>query len=124
MDALDHALALYRAASPILKISGLGIRKWRRNDGKAAARTGPWLPARYEVLDRKRWDARVPSIYFVAGADSIIRYTGISRNKVSDRWRECPAIDHETGLLLSMRELHHSCGRQCEHAEFWPVSKC
>ena len=115
MNPIDHANLIFQAASPIIRILGLGGRHWCRNDAKAAKRTGPWLSANYEVLDRVTWEARSPSIYFIAGDDNIIRYTGISRNRVKDRWRECPAIDAETRMLRPNKELHHS---QCwQHVE-------
>ena len=114
-DPLDHARRIYEAATPILRINGLGGPRWRRNDAKPAKRTGPWLPAQYEVLNRPVWERSAPSIYFVAGDDHVIRYTGISRNTVSHRWRECPAIDAETNALRPKRELHHSqCWRHVE----------
>ncbi len=109
-----HELAkeIYNEATPIIKINSLGNRLWRRNDKKPLARTGPWHSAKYEVLDRSTWLKKNACIYFVAGDDGIIRYTGISRNGIKDRWREAPAIDPESGNRLSKNELHHS---QC-----WP----
>ncbi|MDP3615090.1 MAG: hypothetical protein Q8R98_24880, partial [Rubrivivax sp.] len=117
--AADHALIIYQASTPILKITGLGGKQWRRNDAKAAARTGPWYPAQYSILDRASWKQRLPSMYLVAGDDGNIRYTGISRNQVSQRWRECPAIDAETGQLRQQVEIHHSqCWRHVEREYF------
>jgi len=109
-----HELAkeIYNEATPIIKINSLGTTLWRRNDKKPLARTGPWHSAKYEVLDRSTWLKKNACIYFVAGDDGIIRYTGISRNGIKDRWREAPAIDPASGNRLSKNELHHS---QC-----WP----
>ena len=105
---IDHARRIYNAATPILRINSIGGRLWKRNDATPAKRTGPWLPANYQIIDRSAWKRKAPSIYFVAGSDGFIRYTGISRNTVSHRWRECPAIDWETNALRPNRELHHS----------------
>lgn len=114
-DPIDYARRIYQAATPILRINGLGTRMWRRNDATPARRTGPWLSADYTVLNRTIWERKAPSIYFVAGDDHLIRYTGISRNTVSHRWRECPAVDAETNTLRQRRELHHSqCWRHVE----------
>ena len=115
MTPLQQAQHIYQSSTPILRINGLGGRTWCRNDRKPTKRTGPWLPADYDVLNREAWEAEAPGIYFVAGDDGNIRYTGISRNGVHHRWRECPAIDTETRTLRPRRELHHS---QCwQHVE-------
>ncbi|NJD08079.1 MAG: hypothetical protein FIA97_16525 [Methylococcaceae bacterium] len=115
MQPYQLAQEIYDSATPILRIVSLGGKKWRRNDKEQRARTGPWLSANYEVLDRNAWEARHACIYFVAGDDNIIRYTGVSRNGVKHRWREATAIDAETGIKRMRKELHHS---QCwQHIE-------
>lgn len=115
MEAHKIAKEIYEAATPILRVHGLGGREWRRNDEKHTGRTGPWLPAKYDVLDRDTWKRKAVCIYFVCGQDGVIRYTGISRNGVNHRWREATAIDHETGLRRDRKELHHSqCWRHIE----------
>lgn len=54
-------------------------------------------------------------LYLVAGNDAVIRYVGISRNRMKDRWRESPAYDAETMQLLPQKQLFHS---QCwKHIE-------
>jgi hypothetical protein len=51
----------------------------------------------------------------VAGSDSILRYVGISRNRLKDRWRVSPAHDAESMQRLPERQLFHS---QCwKHIE-------
>ena len=112
-----HKLAeeMYRHATPILRVKKLGGLKWRRYDAKPTGRTGPWFSADYDVLDRLTWEKKQPCIYFVAGKDGVIRYTGISRNGVKDRWREATAIDHATNQRRPRKELHHSqCWRHIE----------
>ena len=115
MEPYKIAKEIYEAATPILRVQGLGGRKWKRNDKKHVGRTGPWFSAQYEVIDRATWERKAVCIYFVCGQDGVIRYTGISRNGVKDRWREATAIDHETGLKRDRKELHHSqCWRHLE----------
>jgi hypothetical protein len=113
-NAIDHAYAIFRAASPVIKINSVGGSKWKRNVAKGA-RIGPWLPAKYDVLNRSVWEARNPCLYLVAGRDGVIRYVGISRNRLKDRWRVSPAHDAETMVKLSENQLFHS---QCwKHIE-------
>jgi len=51
----------------------------------------------------------------VAGNDFGIRYVGISRNRLKDRWRTCPAYDAMTMTRLARDQLFHS---QCwKHIE-------
>ena len=115
MTPEEIARNIYQAAVPILKIMSIGGRRWLRNDKTKQKRTGPWLQATYEVLDPDAWGAKSPCIYFIAGNDGLIRYTGISRNGAKHRWRESPAIDAETLMLRPKKELHHS---QCwQHIE-------
>ncbi|MGJ7522697.1 hypothetical protein ACSFA0_19585 [Variovorax sp. LT1P1] len=72
------------------------------------ARIGPWLQAEYDILDQVVWKARSPCLYLVAGSDGAIRYVGISRNRLADRWRVLPAFDAETMTPLPTRQLFHS----------------
>ncbi len=112
MEPKEIARQLYEAATPIIRINSLTHRKWKRNDRKQYARTGPWHAANYDVLNREVWLKKNACIYFVVGGDGFLRYTGISRNGIKDRWREAPAVDPATGRRLPKNELHHS---QC-----WP----
>lgn len=112
--AADSASKIFRAATPVLRIHGLGGRKWKRNVA-SGARIGPWLPAQYEILDPGCWSRRAPCLYLVAGDDSVIRYVGISRNRMKDRWRVSPALDAETMERLPKNQLFHSqCWRHIE----------
>ncbi|WP_310737619.1 hypothetical protein [Mitsuaria sp. WAJ17] len=113
------ASTIYAEAKPVLQISGIGGRLWRRSVPTTDARYGPWLRARYTVLDQEVWNERVPCLYLVGGAeDSRIRYAGISRNRMRDRWRESPAVDHETGAKIANQLFHSQCWKriQMEHA--------
>lgn len=113
-SALAQAEQIYQAATPVIRIHGIGGRRWKRNVAKGG-RIGPWLPANYDILNPSVWSARIPCLYLVAGDDSVIRYVGISRNRMKDRWRESPAYDAETMTLLPKKQLFHSqCWKQIE----------
>lgn len=112
--AYENAGQIFNAASPVLRIHSIGGPRWKRNVAKGA-RIGPWLRAEYDVLDQRVWESRTPCLYLVAGSDSVIRYVGISRNRMKDRWRESPAYDAETMTKLPKNQLFHS---QCwKHIE-------
>lgn len=114
MSANDHAYAIFRAATPVIRILQVGGRSWKRNVAKGA-RIGPWLPAKYKIMNKTVWEARAPCLYLVAGDDDVIRYVGISRNRLKDRWRVSPAYDAETMARLPENQLFHS---QCwKHVE-------
>lgn len=114
MSAIAYAREIFNAAVPVLRIHGIGGRRWKRNVAKGA-RIGPWLQAKYDILDKPAWEARVPCLYLVAGGDTILRYVGISRNRMKDRWRVSPAYDAETMTRLPINQLFHS---QCwKHIE-------
>lgn len=108
VEAEVVAAAISSAATPVLKITGVGGRPWKRNVPISDGRHGPWLPATWEVLDEKVWRRRIGSLYLVVGADQLIRYVGISRNRVADRWRLSPALDAETMRELPVNQLFHS----------------
>lgn len=113
-SAIKHAYSIFEAATPVIRINGIGGRRWKRNVAKGS-RIGPWLQADYEILNKAVWEARSPCLYLVAGGDGIIRYVGISRNRLKDRWRVSPAHDAETMVRLSENQLFHS---QCwKHIE-------
>ena len=106
-DTHRHAYAIFDAATPVIRIHGIGGKRWKRNVAKGA-RVGPWLQAEYDILDRVLWKARMPCLYLVAGNDGVIRYVGISRNRLADRWRISPALDAETMTPLADGQLFHS----------------
>lgn len=111
-QAEQVAMEILRAATPVLRIQKVGGRAWKRKVPEGDGRRGPWLPAQWEVLDANTWRRSVPSLYLVVGDDAVIRYVGISRNRVADRWRLSPAVDAETHAPLPQNQLFHS---QC-----WP----
>ena len=81
------------------------------NDG----RHGPWMSAHYNIVDKVAWKLKAPCLYLVTGRDRGLRYVGISRNAMSHRWRESPAICARTGVLLPKKQIFHS---QCwKHIE-------
>lgn len=112
--ALRFTGAILDAASIVLKLRGLGGRRWKRGVAKGA-RIGPWLQAEYEVVDQKEWQSKGACLYLVSGSDKKIRYVGISRNGLKHRWRTSPAYDAETMNRLPENQLFHS---QCwKHIE-------
>ena len=111
---IEHAYEIFRAATPVIRIHAIGGKRWKRNVAKGA-RIGPWLQAKYDILNNPVWEARNPCLYLVAGGDGVIRYVGISRNRLKDRWRVSPAHDAETMERLPENQLFHS---QCwKHIE-------
>ena len=118
--AKQCASAIFNAATPVIRIHGVGGKLWKRNVAKGS-RIGPWLQARYEIIDALAWRDRQPCLYLVCGSDSNIRYVGISRNGLKHRWRTSPAFDAETLERLSVNQLFHS---QCwKHIEA-EIVKC
>lgn len=110
-----YARLIFDSATPVIRINGLTTRRWKRKVAKGA-RIGPWLSADYEILDQRIWKERTPCLYLVGGVeDRALRYVGISRNRMADRWRESPAYDATTMAKLARNQLFHS---QCwKHIE-------
>lgn len=112
--AIEQAQAIFQAATPIIRIFGVGGRRWKRNVEKGA-RIGPWLQGDYEILNDAAWRNVDACLYMVRGSDSGIRYVGISRNGLKHRWRTSPAYDAETMVRLPKNQIFHS---QCwKHIE-------
>lgn len=106
---------IFQAATPVIHIHSVGGRRWIRNVPQSDGRYGPWLQAKYTVLDPAAWADCTPCMYLVAGRhDSFIRYVGISRNRMRDRWRESPAVDQETGQKIENQLFHSQCWRHIE----------
>jgi hypothetical protein len=113
-DADIVAAKLYVKAHPTIRIFGVGGRKWRRGVAKGA-RVGPWLPGSYEIVNTFIWARRAPCLYLVGADDGGVRYVGISRNRLKDRWRVSPAYDAETMQRLPQNQLFHAqCWRHIE----------
>lgn len=114
MQPLHNASEIFRSATPVIKIHSIGGSKWKRNVEKGG-RIGPWFQAKYDILNNTVWAAKAPCLYLVCGNDGVIRYVGISRNRMKDRWRTSPAFDAETMNRLPENQLFHS---QCwKHIE-------
>ncbi|MDR6859538.1 hypothetical protein [Variovorax guangxiensis] len=109
-SAVDDARQIFLAAKPVIRISGLGARRWKRDVRKGPLAGGPFLRARYEILDEVAWEASKPYLYLVAGNDQLILYAGISRNRLQDRWHLFTGYDEKTGDLLPGKQLFH---REC-----------
>jgi hypothetical protein len=113
-QAVVLAQQIYSSAKPVIRINSVGGPRWKRNVARGG-RIGPWLPARYDILDKAAWEERSPCLYLVAGNNGVIRYVGISRNRLKDRWRVSPAHDAETMARLPANQLFHSqCWKQIE----------
>jgi hypothetical protein len=89
--------------------------RWKR-DIQRGNRVGPWLPARWEAIDRQRWARRTPCLYFVSADDEVVRYVGISKRTLRERWREAVALHHDS-TRDDRRELAE---RQIFHYPCWP----
>lgn len=103
-------------STPVLKVYEIGGREWYRKpkDG----RRGPWLSAKYSVLNEPAWRRKSPCIYFVCDDDETLRYVGISLNKMDDRWRTSPAYTVDDVLLPGNELFHSQCWPKiCENSE-------
>ncbi len=112
--AIKHARTIFGAATPVIRIFGVGGKCWKRNVAKGA-RIGPWLQGNYEIINESAWRNKGACLYMVQANDSVIRYIGISRNGLKHRWRTSPAYDAETMVKLPKNQIFHS---QCwKHVE-------
>lgn len=108
---------IFEHATPFLKIKGIKDvdKKWCRNVKLGDSRRGPWLSADYEVLSLSTWNVSASCLYMVKGNDGCIRYVGISKNRLKDRWRLSPAYDETLIVKLPDKQLFHSqCWRKIE----------
>ena len=115
--AVDNARTIFNAATPIIKIYGVGGKRWKRNiaNNPRDPRIGPWLQGQYETINETAWKNKDACLYMVQASDSIIKYVGISRNGLRHRWRTSPAYDAETMQKLPKNQIFHS---QCwKHIE-------
>jgi hypothetical protein len=114
MLAEQYAQSIYSAATPVLRISNVGGRQWKRNVAKGA-RIGPWYQGHHHIIDSAAWHKREACLYLVSPGHGEIGYVGISRNRLKDRWRTSPAFDAETMQRLPQDQIFHS---QCwKHVE-------
>lgn len=112
--ANQYVKDIFAAAKAIIKIHGVGGKRWKRNVA-SGGRIGPWLQGDYSILNETAWREKGACLYLVQGNDGVIRYVGISRNGVKHRWRVSPAYCAETMAPLPNRQLFHS---QCwKHIE-------
>ena len=112
----DQARQLFDFATPVISVTGAGGRRWVRNVARPNdPRRGPWLQGEYEILNPSVWNERRACVYLVAGSDGKLRYVGISKNRLKDRWRTSPALDALTGELLPRKQIfHNACWPQIE----------
>ena len=55
--AVKHAKTIFNAATPVIKIFGVGGKRWKRNVAKGA-RIGPWLQGNYEIVNEPAWHSK------------------------------------------------------------------
>ena len=111
-QVIEHVVS---KSIPVLELSEVGGREWYRKpkDG----RRGPWLSAKYQVLDQAIWFRKTSCIYFLRDAQKNLRYVGISLNRLEDRWRTSPAYTMDDVLLPGDELFHSQCWpKLCEHA--------
>jgi hypothetical protein len=105
----SHCLinVLMAAASPVIEITGLGTKEWRRKVPADDARRGPWMELRYRLLDTSRWSRRAPCLYLVAAQDGGNRYVGTSKSGLRNRWRLAPAEGETKSYLFHSQCMRH-----------------
>jgi len=111
------AKAIFDNGTPFLKINGIKTlnERWCRNVKEGDSRRGPWLRADYEVLSSSAWATLSPCIYMVNGSDDGLRYVGVSKNRLKDRWRLSPAYNEALTVRLAEKQLFHSqCWKKME----------
>ncbi len=117
-NAQGLANQIFESAVPFLQIQGIHAEnsRWCRKVADGDHRRGPWLCAKYNVIDQTLWDTTSPCLYLVKANDSGLRYVGISKNKLKDRWRLSPAYDVSLSKKLPEKQLFHSqCWKQMEN---------
>jgi len=118
--AKEEAKKLFELSTPVLKITGIGGKLWKRNV-KSGSRIGPWLQGEYEILNETAWKEKAPCLYLVASGNESIHYVGVSRNRLKDRWRTSPAYDADTMQRLAKDQIFHS---QCwKHIQMESVTQ-
>lgn len=118
-SAIQIAEFIFSAATPVLHIHRLESPLWKRKIERNPrdARIGPWLQARYTVLNERAWREKGACLYLVKQSAGPVRYVGISRNGVKHRWRTSPAYDANTMSRLAEDQLFHSqCWRHMQSA--------
>lgn len=119
VSAIDIAESIFSAATPVLQIDRLEPPFWKRKieSNPRDARVGPWLQARYTVVNEKAWKDKGTCLYMARQQTGPVRYVGISRNGVKHRWRTSPAYDANSMSRLSEDQLFHSqCWRHIQSA--------
>ena len=114
----DLAEVIFDNGTPFLKINGITKlnKRWCRNVKEGDSRRGPWMGAEYEVLSSSVWAFFAPCIYMVKGSDGGLRYVGVSKNRLKDRWRLSPAYDESLTVRLPDKQLFHSqCWKKMEN---------
>jgi hypothetical protein len=116
-SATEIAEVLFGSATPVLQVHRLDPPLWKRKIDKNPRdlRTGPWLQARFTVVNDHVWRKREACLYLVKQGFGPVRYVGISRNGVRHRWRTSPAYDPLSMTRLPNNQLFHSqCWRHMQ----------
>ena len=99
---------LYRTATPILRIHGMGDPHWRRTAAKGSKDV--WQSATYENLDLQKWRASTYGVYMVGSEDGTVLYVGTCDQGLATAFRLSPAFDAETRERMAKAQLfHHEC---------------
>ncbi|RIZ66222.1 MAG: hypothetical protein D0531_05575 [Methylococcales bacterium] len=112
------AKAIFDRGTPFLKINDIAKlnKRWCRNVKDGDSRRGPWMVAEYEILNSSAWAKLAPCIYMVKASDDGLRYVGVSKNRLKDRWRLSPAYDESLTVKLPDKQLFHSqCWKKMEN---------
>ena len=107
-NVTELANKLFDHASPVIKINGIGKKLWLRDVKEDDHRRGPWHQGIFEVINLDAWKAKGACVYLVMGSDHEIRYVGISKKGLFERWRMCPSLDNISLLKLDDKNLFHS----------------
>lgn len=95
---------------PVLSITDLIEPMWTRGVTRPGdSRLGPWLTAVYEEIDGATWRRAGACVYTVIGADGGVRYVGCTKNRLTARWRLCPAYEPGTTRPMIKRLFHNRC---------------
>lgn len=119
LSASEIADSIFRVATPVLQIHRLEAPLWKRKIERNPrdGRIGPWLRAKYSVVNETAWRHKGACLYLAKHGTGPIRYVGISRNGVKHRWRTSPAYDANTMNRLPEDQLFHSqCWRHMQAA--------
>ena len=109
MESKDNELALeiITKSRPIIRINNIQNNQWYRKP--EGSRKGPWYEANYDIFDDEMWSLKRCCLYFVKDEKEELKYIGISRNGLKQRWRLSPAFDLNKNQLQEKKLFHSQC---------------